>query len=109
MRVVSQDGTMDYPYDKSVVFIDPRQEKVVYVQMIGDSSVAALGEYSTGERALKAMGMLRETYMYRMELNGGYDHVNQCYVQPNYWVLPRVFRFPADDEIEAMYYRGGAE
>lgn len=108
MRVVSQDGLMDYPYDNSVVFIDPRNKNVVYVQMIGDSDVAALGEYSTEEKALKAMIMLRQAYMHRMELDGGYDHANQCYVQPNYWVLPRVFQFPADDEIETMYY-GGAE
>ena len=107
MRVVSQDGLMDYPYDNSVVFIDPRNKNVVYVQMIGDSDVAALGEYSTEEKALKAMIMLRQAYMHRMELDGGYDHVNQCYVQPNYWVLPRVFQFPADDEIGANY--GGAE
>ena len=108
MRVVSQDRLMDYPYDKTVVFIDPRNKKVVNAKMIGDSLTVVLGEYPTEERALKAMGMLRETYMYRMELDGGYDHVNQCYVQPNYWVLPRVFQFPADDEIETMYY-GGAK
>ena len=35
------------------------------------------------------------TYVY----DGGYDTVNGCYVQPNYWVLPKVFRFPKDDEI----------
>lgn len=107
MRVVSQDGLMDYPYDNSVVFIDPRNKNVVYVQMIGDSEVAALGEYSTEEKALKAMIMLRQIYMHRMELDGGYDHANQCYVQPNYWVLPKIFRFPTDDEMETMY--GGAE
>lgn len=107
MRVVSQDGLMDYPYDNSVVFIDPRNKNVVYVQMIGDSEVAALGEYSTEEKALKAMIMLRQTYMHRMELDGGYDHAHQCYVQPNYWVLPRIFRFPTDDEMETMY--GGVE
>lgn len=27
--------------------------------------------------------------------------LNQCYIQPNYWVLPKVFQFPADDEVEA--------
>ena len=34
-----------------------------------------------------------------MELDGGYDVVNGCYVQPNYWVLPKVFQFPADEEV----------
>lgn len=108
MRVVSQDGLMDYPYDKSVVFINQRNKKIVSIQMSGDLEVTTLGKYSTEEKALKAMIMLRQAYMYRMELDGGYDHANQCYVQPNYWVLPRVFQFPADDEIETMYY-GGAE
>ena len=46
------------------------------------------------------MEMCREKYLSRMELEGGYDIVNGCYVQPNYWVLPKVFQFPKDEEIE---------
>ena len=46
------------------------------------------------------MKMVRDLYLSRMELDGGYDNVNGCYVQPNYWVLPKVFQFPQDDEIE---------
>ena len=46
------------------------------------------------------MEMLREKYLSRMELDGGYDITNGHYVQPNFWVLPRVFQFPKNEEIE---------
>ena len=51
------------------------------------------------EKAVKAMEMCREKYLSRMELDGGYDIVNKCYVQPNYWVLPKVFQFPKEEEV----------
>ena len=58
-----------------------------------------MAKYSTKEKEIKAMEMCREKYLSRMELDGGYDVVNGCYVQPNYWVLPKVFQFPADEEV----------
>lgn len=103
MRVISQDGTMDFPYDSTWVSvyagcINGR----IYVRMhlCGYDDSVDVADYSTKEKALKAMEMLREKYLSRMELDGGYDIVNKCYVQPNYWVLPKVFQFPQDDEIE---------
>lgn len=103
MRVISQGGEIDVPYDLFVfgITIDNR------VTAIRDSVARPyectngfMAKYSTKEKALKAMEMLREKYLSRMELDGGYDIVNRCYVQPNYWVLPKVFQFPQDDEIE---------
>ena len=55
MRVVSQDGRMDYPYDKCVIFLNPRNKSVVSIQLSGDTEISTLGQYSTKERALKAM------------------------------------------------------
>lgn len=103
MRLIRQDGTLDIPYE--MVTIQRFQEKIYFLnknltgveQLVDDMQLA---EYSTVEKAEKAMEMLRQTYLSRMELDGGYDHVNQCYVQPNYWVLPRVFQFPKDEEVE---------
>lgn len=66
---------------------------------VSDEYIVMAG-YSTEEKAIKAMEMCREKYLSRMELDGGYDIVIGCYVQPNYWVLPRVFQFPKDDEVE---------
>ena len=103
MRIISQDGTIDIPYEQCVI---QRFKTEIYFlnknltgveQLVSDMEIAT---YSTEEKAEKAMEMLRTAYLSRMELDGGYDMVHGCYVQPNYWVLPKVFQFPQDDEIE---------
>lgn len=105
MRVISQDGMIDVPYDYfSLSIASGKYEDVevayIYCHNLSSPNGTKLAEYSSREKALKAMEMLRTTYLSRMELEGGYDQVNGCYIQPNYWVLPKVFRFPADDEVE---------
>lgn len=95
MRVISQSGNVDLPYEQIAVRIE-----MEYVMAVHKEKEYVLGKYSSDDKAVKAMEMLRETYLSRMELDGGYDAVNGCYVQPNFWVLPKVFQFPQDDEIE---------
>lgn len=103
MRVISQDGMMDIQYENFSLgitggnYITAIRDIVASPRVIADGILA---KYSSKEKALKAMEMLRTTYLSRMELDGGYDRVNGCYVQPNYWVLPKVFQFPADDEVK---------
>ena len=104
MRIISQNGLLDAPYE--LIAISPYSGNMATIvgtfpgNDIGKGDrVYILGEYSSEEKAIKAMEMYREKYLSRMELDGGYDTVNGCYVQPNYWVLPKVFQFPADDEI----------
>lgn len=94
MRIISQDSRIDLPYNRIMLCIEG-----VLVTARNDGKQYLIGKYSTEEKAIKAMEMCREKYLSRMELDGGYDTVNGCYVQPNYWVLPKVFQFPADDEI----------
>lgn len=103
MRVISQDGSIDIPYEQVVI---TRYEENIYFlnknltgveQLTDDIEIAT---YSTIKKAKKAMEMLRETYLSRIELDGGYDAVNGCYVQPNFWVLPKVFHFPKDKDVE---------
>lgn len=58
MRVISQDGAIDMPYEHVAVI---RLNKKIYFfnsNLITDSQ--ALAEYSTEEKAEKAMRMLRE-------------------------------------------------
>ena len=95
MRVISQNGKFDLPYENLAIFVE-------YENVIArfENERHLLGQYSSEAKAIKAMEMLRGTYLSRMELDGGYDAVNGCYVQPNFWVLPKVFQFPQDDEIE---------
>ena len=105
MRVISQNGTIDVPYDYfSLSVASGKYEDVevayIYCHNLSTQNGTKFAEYSTKAKAIKAIEMLRDTYLSRMELDGGYDAVNGCYVQPNYWVLPKVFQFPQDDEIE---------
>lgn len=103
MRVISQDGMMDVPYEKYCFSMDCRNTTKVIMWDIRSTSrdIVTIAMYSTQEKAMKAMEMMREKYLSRMELGGGYDITNGHYVQPNFWVLPRVFQFPKDEEIEA--------
>lgn len=103
MRVISQDGTMDVPYEvSSLNMVVGKYEDVVNaaIYCCNSFSTIRMAEYSTEEKAKKAMEMLREKYLTRMELDGGFDYVNKVYVQPNYWVLPKVFQFPTEEELE---------
>ena len=105
MRVISQDGTIDVLYETGSLdmiykeLVEPKPTTIYYHHSCFGVSIK-LAEYSANAKAVKAMEMLREAYESRMELDGGYDSVHKCYVQPNYWVLPKVFQFPQDDEIE---------
>lgn len=100
MRIISQDGEFDLPYEETTIhFIFDGRIIAYSLSNSKDDDFVTMAKYSTKEKALKAMEMCREKYLSRMELDGGYDIVNKCYVQPNYWVLPKVFQFPADEEI----------
>ena len=57
MRVISQDGTMDFPYKNSIVFIDTRAKDAAFVRMqaIGDNEASIMAQYSMEEKAKKAM------------------------------------------------------
>lgn len=86
MRVISQDGAIDVPYENSVVFIDTRgvrDKAFVRMQTIGDNEASIMAQYSSEEKAQKAMEMLREEY--------------QKYASQNYM---KVFQFPAEEELE---------
>lgn len=101
MRIISQDGKIDLPYKMSIVNIDYRNGKgiVATLAWCGENvNVCEMAKYSTEAKAIKVMEMMREKYLSRMELEGG-PTINGGYVQPNFWVLPKVFQFPKDDEV----------
>ena len=106
MRVISQDGAMDFPYEISTIFIYPRIENVIAIQSAGDSEISIIGRYSSKEKVIKAMEMLREhnegvnflktiintekgAQFVRGLSKTDFDKLTQNY-----------FRFPQDDEIE---------
>lgn len=100
MRIISQEGRLDLPYEKTV--LEKAKNKIIAYSLstLNDADYLIMAVYSTEEKATKAIEMCREKYLSRMELNGGYDVINGCYVQPNYWVLPKVFQFPKGEEVQ---------
>lgn len=118
MRVISQDGTMDFPYEISTIFIYPRIENVIAIQSAGDSEISIIGRYSSKAKAIKAMEMLREAYigmpivMQNVDISDDaakeFERLKKCGImvqtenQPSKvdFINNAVFQFPQDDEIE---------
>lgn len=83
MRVISQDGTIDMPYEE--VIIQRFRSRIYFLNknLTGVESLSddmQIAEYSTKEKAIKAMEMLRNEFADYGESG--------------------IFRFPQDDEIE---------
>ena len=120
MRVISQDGTLDFPYENSIVFIDTRAKEAAFVRMqaIGDNETSITAKYSTEEKAKKAMEMLRYAYigmpivMQNVDVSEDvakeFEGLKKCGVivqaenQPSKvdFINNAIFQFPQDDEIE---------
>lgn len=121
MRVISQNGTMDFPYDNSLVFLHENSIKkntCVEIQLCGDTEIDIVAEYSTEEKAVKAMEMLRETYIgmpivmqnvaISEDVAKEFERLKKCGImvraenQPSKvdFINNAVFQFPQDDEIE---------
>ena len=67
MRILSQDGTIDVPYDYfSLSVASGKYEDVevayIYCHNLSSPNGTKLAEYSTKAKAIKAMEMLREQY-----------------------------------------------
>lgn len=113
MRVISQHGNVDFPYEQIVVC--HAMESVIALHN-GEKYV--LGEYSSKEKSYKAMEMLREAYismpivMQNVDISEDvakeFGRLQKCGImvrtenQPSKveFVNNAVFRFPQDDEIK---------
>lgn len=114
MRVISQHGNVDLPYEQIVVCHAMESVLALY-----NGEKYVLGEYSSKEKAYKAMDMLRTAYTGRFVttadisddfneqlkelMKGGFGTVivkdtNDSRVEFNN--LNGYFKFPQDDEIE---------
>lgn len=88
MRIISQDKEFDLPYEETTIqaFEDGTVAAFSLTYLESAASIT-MAEYSTKEKAIKAMEMCREKYQgFFTKGNCMFDH-------------PKVFRFPADDEI----------
>lgn len=102
MRIISQDGMYDFPYDNTCISLDIRnKKKIIAWSFCSDNEVIYIATYSTEHKALKAMEMLREEYQkYYSNNGGGMMATAEFYVQPFAFNHPKVFQFPKDEEIE---------
>lgn len=93
MRIISQDGRVDFPYEQFVVAIDATNEETIlaFPVSVTDDVHFNLAEYSTKEKAEKAMEMLRTEY-----LKTHATIIDKDYFVTNY---PKVFQFPPDREV----------
>ena len=66
MRVISQDGTIDMPYDSVIIQRFGREIYFLNKNLIGVEQLVSdmdIATYSTEEKAKKAMEMLRKAYV----------------------------------------------
>lgn len=103
MRLISQDGMIDVPYENVCVSINYRNKNQITSWNFGceDYEIVTMATYSNTAKALKVMEMLREEYQkYYSNNGGGMMATAAFYVQPFAFNHPKVFQFPKDEEIE---------
>lgn len=113
MRVISQDGTLDIPYEE--VIIQRFSSRIYFLNqnLTGVESLSddmQIAKYSTEEKALKAMEMLREQYgkleVMKVLASGTAEYMEKALATDemikhyNTYCDMNVFQFPQDDEIE---------
>ena len=95
MRIVSQDGMIDIPYENFVFSITMDNSIVAIRDTVARPSEVCQGivaKYSTEAKAQKAMEMLHEEYRQYTTAKSGV-----------YWFdfdYPKVFQFPQDEDVE---------
>ena len=105
MRVISQHGNVDLPYEQIVVC--HAMESVIALY---NEKEYVLGKYSSKEKAYKAMEMLREKYgkleVMKVLASGTAEYMEKALATDvmikhyNVYCDMNVFQFPQDDEIE---------
>ena len=123
MRVISQDGTMDVPYEISsfsmaVGKYENVEHAVIFCYNYSTSMGTKMAEYGSKEKAKKAMEMLREAYigmpivMQNVDISEGvmkkFERLKKCGIvvqtenQPSKieCISNAIFQFPAEEELE---------
>lgn len=121
MRVISQDGTIDVPYEE--VIIQRFRSRIYFLNknLIGVEPITddmKIAEYSTEEKAKKAMEMLRDAYigtpivMQNVDISEDvareFERLKKCGImvrtenQPSKieCISNAVFQFPSEEELE---------
>ena len=123
MRVISQDGTMDVPYEISsfsmaVGKYENVEHAVIFCYNYSTSMGTKMAEYGSKEKAKKAMEMLRDAYigmpivMQNVDISEGvmkeFERLKKCGIvvqtenQPSKieCTSNAIFQFPTEEELE---------
>lgn len=123
MRVISQDGTMDVPYEISsfsmaVGKYENVEHAVIFCYNYSTSMGTKMAEYGSKEKAKKAMEMLRDVYIgtpivmqnvdISEDLAREFERLKKCGIMVKTENQPSkiectsnaIFQFPADEELE---------
>lgn len=99
MRIISQEGLQgifDFPYDKCLVYIYG-DKKSIKLQPLGEvEGEYVMAIYTTEEKALKAMQMLRDSYLGK---DFGYKCEEGILYHARETVQAKIFQFPKDEEV----------
>ena len=98
MRIISQNGMIDVPYEMAAI---RNNDGLIILCMVGETGKGSvIATYSTSEKAEKAMEMLREEYGKHFFGQGGAMATANFYVPPFAFIPPKVFQFPQDEDVE---------
>ena len=123
MRVISQDGTMDVPYEISsfsmaVGKYENVEHAVIFCYNYSTSMGTKMAEYGSKEKAKKAMEMLRDAYIgmpivmqnvdVSEDVSMEFERLKKCGIvvqtenQPSKveCISNAIFQFPTDEELE---------
>lgn len=109
MRIISQNGNVDLPYEKFVFGITKDNKIACCRECVAPPYEIYNGitaEYSSKEKALKAMEMLRKSYennvFYHCTANSKrFEEVQSILSEEQFQkATTEYFQFPQDDEIE---------
>lgn len=113
MRLISQNGMVDVPYENVCVSINHRNKNQITAWNFGceDCEIVAMATYSTESKALKVMEMLRASYVnnecYKSLCSGiviplpnNSDDTKEKSIAINTFRRNMLFQFPADEEVE---------
>ena len=103
MRIISQDGTVDIPYEQCVIQIFKESIYFLNKNLIGVEPLVSdmeMASYSTEEKAKKAMDMLHKEYGKHIFGQGGAMATANFYVPPFAFIPSKIFQFPNDEDVE---------
>lgn len=105
MRIISQNGLLDVPYESIAISSYSKNMATIVGTFPGNDlgkgdRVCILAEYSSEEKVIKAMEMCRQEYGKYFGTQGGISPITGAVTQPGIFTYPKVFQFPKEEEVE---------